>query len=231
MAESLERIELASTRAAMLKGVPFIDKQVQALEEAVNSNAGYAFDLAKTLVESVCKAILKERNIAFSEKDDMPKLFKQVVGEVPLVPKGAIKNSEVELSIKKTVNGLSTALLGVCELRNKCGFASHGSGDLRPEMDRAQALLAAQTADTIIGFLFEAHMSDQINKESKEILYNKEEALNDWIDNQVEPIDILGCRFLPSEIVFMLDKAAYKDFKMAFESEAAASLNGAYVED
>ena len=39
--------------------------------------------------------------------------------------------------------GLSTAIQGICELRNQCGFASHGSGtprngpDIAPDMPRS----------------------------------------------------------------------------------------------
>jgi Abortive infection C-terminus len=63
--------------------------------------------------------------------------------------------AEVRQSLTKTLNGLHTAVQGICELRNRCGFASHGSGNPRPAMASVQALLAAQAADAIIGMAAE----------------------------------------------------------------------------
>ena len=56
-----------------------------ALELAVAENPGLAFDLAKTLVESVCRAVLGERSIAFDEADDLPKLFKTASNHLPFL--------------------------------------------------------------------------------------------------------------------------------------------------
>jgi hypothetical protein len=53
-------------RAAMTGGLTHIEEQVKSIERAVVENPGLAFDLAKTVVESACRAILTERKIAFS---------------------------------------------------------------------------------------------------------------------------------------------------------------------
>ena len=37
------------------------EQQVESIEQAVAENPGLSFDLAKTLVESVCRAVLDER--------------------------------------------------------------------------------------------------------------------------------------------------------------------------
>jgi len=55
-------------REAIAGGLAHIEQHVKGIELAVVENPGLAFDLAKTLVESTCRAVLSERSIAFSEK-------------------------------------------------------------------------------------------------------------------------------------------------------------------
>lgn len=65
-------------RDAIAGGLTHVEQQVKGIEQAVAGNPGLTFDLAKTLIESVCRAVLGERHIAYSEDDDLPKLFKTV---------------------------------------------------------------------------------------------------------------------------------------------------------
>jgi len=150
-----------SARDAVARGLVHIEQQVHALELAVAENPGLAFDLAKTLVESVCRAVLGERAIKFSEADDLPKLFRIVSTHLPFLPATATYMPETRKSLAQTLNGLHTAIQGICELRNQCGFASHGTGAPRPAMESVQALLAAEAADTIVGFLHRVHRQDR----------------------------------------------------------------------
>lgn len=45
----------------LLPGTAHIERLVVALEGAVNSNPALAFDLSKSLIESVCKTLLQDR--------------------------------------------------------------------------------------------------------------------------------------------------------------------------
>src|SRR5262245_41369498 len=138
-------------RDAMAGGLAHVEEQVKGIEAAVVENPALAFDLAKTLIESTCRAILGERKIAYNEDDDLPKLFRIASNHLPFLPPMASVEAQARESLTRTLNGLSTAIQGVCDLRNRCGFASHGSGTPRPPMESVQALLAAGAADTIVG--------------------------------------------------------------------------------
>jgi len=133
-------------RDAMSAGLAHIEEQVKGIEQAVVENPGLAFDLAKTLVESTCRAVLGERSVAYTATDDLPKLFKFATQNLPFLPPTASDAAEVRKSLAQTLAGLSTAIQGICELRNQCGFASHGAGEPRPVMEAVQALLAAEAA-------------------------------------------------------------------------------------
>lgn len=203
-----------SARAAMAGGLPHIEEQIKAIETAVIENPGFAFDLAKTVVESACKTILNERKIAYCSDDDLPKLFGTVTSNLPLLPKTASSEAEARRSLLKTLNGLHTTLQGVCELRNACGFASHGSEGPRPAMESVQALLAAQAADAIIGFLHRLHRGE-IASESPRLSQSK--TVDKVIDINYEPVDIAGQLYAVSEALYGTDPKAYHVFASAVE--------------
>jgi len=73
-------------RDAMSAGLAHIEEQVKGIEQAVVENLGLAFDLAKTLVESTCRAVLGERSVAYAATDDLPKLFKSATQNLPFLP-------------------------------------------------------------------------------------------------------------------------------------------------
>jgi hypothetical protein len=148
---------MQGAREALSAGLTHIDEQVRSIEQAVVENPALAFDLARTLIETVCRTILTDRKIAHAEDDDLPKLFRAVSTRLPFLPPTASDAAATRDSLRRTLGGLSTALQGVCELRNQCGFASHGSGEPRPVLKSVQALMAAEAADTIVGFLHRVH--------------------------------------------------------------------------
>jgi hypothetical protein len=211
-------------RDAIAGGLAHIGAQVTAIERAVAENPGLAFDLAKTLVESTCRAVLGERSIPFSENDDLPRLFKTATRSLPFLPLEARGAIEVRQSLEQTLNGLHTALQGICELRNQCGFASHGSGNPRPAMESMQATLAANAADTIIGFLYRVHRQDRIPPPSPRALYNANAAFNDFVDEAHGMIRILEVEFRPSEVLYQMEPESYRVY-LAAESSKGSRLH------
>src|SRR2546423_4925169 len=112
--ETSEVFVMRGARAAAANGIPHIAEQTAALERAVAENPSLAFDLAKFIVESTCKTILTERKIGFEKKDNLPKLFRAVTTNVPMLPVSASGEAEARRKLVQTVNGLQTTLLGVC---------------------------------------------------------------------------------------------------------------------
>jgi hypothetical protein len=222
-------------RAAVAGGMTHIEEQVKALELAVVQNTGLAFDLAKTLIESACKTIITERGATFDKDDELPRLFKQATQSMPFLPPSMSTDAAARKSLLQTLSGLSAAVHGVCELRNSFGFASHGDDAPRPAMEGAQALLAAQAADAIIGFLHRVHRQDVSRPRSIRLVYEDNPELNEWIDQQNPPIQILALpAYKPSEVIFSVDEEAYRDLLANYKSdledehepEAAAGKTG-----
>jgi hypothetical protein len=221
MPEAAGAIEfrMYNARVAMAAGLTHIEEQVKAIELAVTENPNLTFDLAKTVVESTCKTILKERKIVFDAADNLPKLFKYVVMHLPLLPVAASAEIEARRSLTQTMNGLHTALHGVCELRNMHGFASHGKEDSRSPLGSIQAMLAAQTADTIIGFFHRLHLQDRTQPQGAKLSYEDNVEFNDYVDEGNEPVCIFDLRYQPSEVLFSVDLEAYRTLLTEFDVE------------
>lgn len=216
-----------SARAAIAGGLLHIEEQVKALELAVVENTGLAFDLAKTLVESACKTIISERGGSFEKDDELGKVFKAASQCLPFLPVALASDGSARRTLQQTLSGLSTALQGVCELRNAFGFASHGSDGPRPAMEAVQAILAAQAADAMIGFLYRVHQADLSRPPTPRLEFNDHSELNEWIDNQTEMVQILNLPpYRPSEVLFAVDIQAYRDLLADFESDEEET-NGA----
>jgi hypothetical protein len=207
-------------RDAFEAGLAHVEEQVRSIEQAVVDNPALAFDLARTLVESVCRTILAERKVAYSEEDDLPKLFKTASNNLPFLPAAAADMVEVRKSLAQTLNGLSTAIQGICELRNQCGFASHGSDKPRPTMESAQALMAAEAADTIVGFLHRVHRQDCTPLPSSRALYEGSPAFNDSVDETHGPIRIFDIELRPSEVLFEMEPESYRIYLAEFDEGA-----------
>jgi len=206
-------------RTAMADGLSHIEEQVKGIERAVVENPALAFDLAKTVVESACRTILSERKIEFGTHDDLPQLFKIVANNLPLLPVSASAEVEARRSLAQTLNGLHTALHGVCELRNAYGFAAHGKEWQRPAMESAQAVLAAQAADVIVGFLYRVHRQERNVEHSGQLEYVDNEAFNSHVDDANEQVQIFDLTYRPSEVLFAVDQNAYRDLLTSFEPD------------
>jgi hypothetical protein len=207
-------------RDAIAGGLVHIEEQVKGIELAVIENPGLAFDLARTVVESTCRTVLGERSIPFEDDDDLPKLFKTATTHLPFLPPTASDAAETRKSLAKTLNGLSTAIQGICELRNQCGFASHGAGGPRPAMESVQALLAAAAADTIVGFLHRVHRQNRPSKTSPRPSYKDNQAFNDHVDETHGMFRVFEVELQPSKVLFEMEPESYRVYLAEFEPES-----------
>lgn len=197
-------------------GLGHIEQQVAAVEDALSSNTGLVFDLARTLVESVCRTVLEERGISYRKGDGVPKLFDDVTRSLPLLPDTAGSEPAAQAALQSTLAGLSSAIHGICQLRNAYGFASHGTGTPKPQLDMAQGLLAAQAADAIVGFLYRMHTQDRTPPVNPAAEFASGEDYNTWIDEQHELVQIFESTFRPSEVLFQIEPETWRIYRADF---------------
>lgn len=110
-----------------------------------------AITVARTLLELVCKRILDEMGEAYSESDDLPKLYGSAAKKLNLAP-----GQHVEEPIKAILGSATNLVNGLGTLRNRFSD-SHGRGGKPVKPSPRHASLAVNTAGAIATFLVETY--------------------------------------------------------------------------
>lgn len=126
----------------------------KALERRSTDPEG-AITASRTLVETVCKHILDDRNVTFDRNTDMSELYKLVAKELNLAPE-----QHTEQIFKQILGGCSAIVNGLGTLRNRLGDA-HGNGRKPAKPSDRHALLAVNLAGSMCVFLIQTWKSLQ----------------------------------------------------------------------
>jgi hypothetical protein len=226
------RFQMAGSRAAVLDGpiAEAIEQQIHAIENAVASVPDFAFDLSKTLVESVCKTVLADIGQPADPNWDAPKLLRETTNRLALLPRGHPDPAKARDSVEKTLRGLLQTIQGLCELRNGYGMASHGRDGFSARLDLRQATLAAQAADTIVSFLYRIHRDALMQTPGARVYYEDHAEFNEAFDrdNETTRVSDLGLR--PSEVLCKGDPEAYRAALIDYLAERSeTTADGAEV--
>ncbi|MFO1117718.1 MAG: abortive infection family protein [Beijerinckiaceae bacterium] len=110
-----------------------------------------AITIARTLLETVCKRILDEHDTAYTDKEDLPKLYGMAARALELAP-----DQHSEEAIRSILGGAMAVVNGLGTLRNKLSDA-HGRGGKRLRPSARHANLAVNMAGALATFLVETH--------------------------------------------------------------------------
>jgi hypothetical protein len=116
-----------------------------------HTDAEGAITIARTLLETVCKRILDDLQITYTDKEDLPKLYSMTASALNLAP-----NQHSEEAIKAILGGAIAVVNGIGTLRNKLSD-SHGRGGKPVKPAARHASLAVNMAGTLATFLVETH--------------------------------------------------------------------------
>ena len=218
---STSRFQMIGARSAILEGpiAEPIQQQVEAIENALESIPDFAFDLSKTLVESVCKTVLADIGRPADPNWDAPKLLKETTNRLNLLPRNHPNPAKARDSVEKTIRGMLQTIQGLCEFRNSYGMASHGRDVFSTRLDLRQATLAAQAADTIVSFLYRIHRDTLRQSPGARVYYEDHADFNDAFDSDNELIRLGVLELLPSQVLFHVDIEAYRTALNEFIAE------------
>ena len=221
---STSRFQMAGARSAILEGpiTEPIEQQIEAIENALDSVPDFAFDLSKTLVESVCKTVLADIGQPADPNWNAPKLLRETTNRLNLLPRNHPYPAKARDSVEKTIRGMLQTIQGLCELRNSYGMASHGRDVFSTRLDLRQATLAAQAADTIVSFLYRIHRDTLRQSPGARVYYEDHADFNEAFDSDNELIRLGGLELLPSQVLFHVDLEAYKTALNDFIAERDA---------
>ena len=209
---STSRFQMVGARSAILEGpiTESIEQQIETIENALESIPDFAFDLSKTLVESVCKTVLADIGQPADPKWDAPKLLRETTNRLNLLPLNHPNLAKARDSVEKTIRGMLQTIQGLCELRNSYGMASHGRDLFSARLGLRQATLAAQAADTIVSFLYRIHRDALRQAPGARVYYEDHADFNEAFDSANELIRLGELALLPSQVLFHVDLETYK---------------------
>jgi hypothetical protein len=208
------RMDGARVILTITPGAVHLQQQILAIEKAVTETPALAIDLAKTLVETVCKTVLTDLKVEFGASEDCHGLMKLTLLQLRLFPDGHLKPAEIQDQLTKLTNNLISAVQCLSEIRNREGLASHGRDAFASSLDNLQAEFAARSADAIVRFIWAAHIKYQRTSSSARMRYEEMQEFNGWIDNfehEEVPVIIFENSYRPSEVLFKVDLDAYKN--------------------
>lgn len=212
----------ARSIAARLSSPDRIQRAIDLIENSIEQAPGYAFDLAKNLIETVCRTILKECGQDPGENPDVHKLAKATLDAVLIVPDGHPDPTTAKRHLDSAFRNLSGVVLGVGTLRNMEGELGHGRESDRVSLASYHAEFAVRAADAIVKFLFECHRAPTDSLSVDTITYSENVEFNNYIDELFDPIQIFSNCYKASDVLFKLDVREYKGALAGYIEERKA---------
>jgi len=134
----------------------WMQKEIERLEVAVETDPSLAIGTAKDLVETCCKSILNRQGITFSRSASLPDLTKLLAKELKLVPEGISDEAKGAETIRLLLRNLATVTQYLAELRSLYG-SGHGRDGRHRGLEPRHARLAVGAAVAFVDFVSETY--------------------------------------------------------------------------
>ncbi len=144
----------------------WMQKEIERVEAAVESDPALAIGTAKDLIETCCKSILTKRGVELPASIDLPKLTKLLTKELKLVPEGISDEAKGAESIRLILRNLSVLTQYIAELRGLYG-SGHGRNGKHRGLEPRHARLAVGAAIAFIDFVTETYHQRHVTEEDK----------------------------------------------------------------
>ena len=129
----------------------YVNKQIRLMNNSIESNPHLALGIAKELIETCCKHILKEEGVEINKEWDIAKLVKETNKKIDLMPFDVENKVLATSSIAKILGGFSNIVHGITELRNSYG-TGHGHSPEFKTLDGIYIKLAVSASSELAIF-------------------------------------------------------------------------------
>ncbi|QTE28555.1 abortive infection family protein [Pengzhenrongella sicca] len=145
---------IATPALSALPDPAAIHDHLRRLTTSVDTDPRLAVSVAKDLVESTSKLVLRERGVAYSNSDQMPQLVARAQESLGLQAGGVSGDSDEARALKTLLGSLARLMLGLAELRNQIGVG-HGRESVPTWVRPRHGRLAAGAATTWCNVMLE----------------------------------------------------------------------------
>lgn len=214
MFSDVQTFELLGARKILdaVGNLPHLQEIIQEVETGIRNNSDKAFDGSKCLIECTCKTILAERGEEVAPNIDLHQLVKQTAEKLGI-------RTILGNDFRDMLSGLTTTTRAIATIRNSYGPLSHGKDAAHESIGGYQRYMAAKMAEMVSVMLYQIHAGVPAD-----MLYTRQDYDGDHADNglvdeavQVEvndetnEINLVDYGvFRPSQILYALDRQAYK---------------------
>lgn len=226
--------KMHAARSAMGADTGSIADQLDVIEETIDRIPDLTFDLAKGLIDSVCKTVMADLGATVDPNWKTPKLYYETSIRLKHISHNYTDRRKATESLRKLTGGLSNVVAGLCELRNDHGMSAHGKDAHGDRLTARQAVLAAQAADVVSSYLYRVHRDERSQTPGHRVYHEDHPEFNKVFDEANEAVTIAGITFEASKIYCALDNEAYRDALIEFQTESeqnAGDEDAAAAED
>ena len=124
-----------------------IRDHLRRLNDSIETDPRLAVSVAKELVESTAKLVLRSRNIAYTKSDDVPQLVARAQEALKLNASGVEGTADEAKALRRILQSLTSLTQGITELRNQVG-TGHGRESVPTWVRPRHARLAAGASQT-----------------------------------------------------------------------------------
>jgi hypothetical protein len=132
----------------------------KALARRAKGDTDGAITIARSMLESVCKHILDQKNPAYNKNADLPALYSEVATAINIAP-----SQSTDDSFRRIFGGCSNIVNGLANIRNVLGDA-HGKSKDAIKVEQRHAELAVNLAGAMAVFLISTFESENNSSES-----------------------------------------------------------------
>ncbi|HCY63236.1 MAG TPA: hypothetical protein DHV59_10480 [Oxalobacteraceae bacterium] len=142
----------------------WMQKEIERVERAVDTDPALAIGTAKELVETCCKTILTKLDVEFAKGADISDLTKALAKELKLVPEGIPNEARGAENVRLILRNLAALPGYLTELRSLYG-TGHGRDGRHRGLQPRHARLAVGAAVVFIDFVTETYRQKSLKAE------------------------------------------------------------------
>jgi len=186
-----------------------LEVHADALEAAIDREPDRCLERVRALFEATCQTVAPQIGLALVEGEDFPAQNRRVIKALDFTLDGHPESAKIGEVIKKLVGSINGTIGALSELSNIPGLRHGGSLDWST-LERQHAVMLGGLCDTLVSFLFDVAWS-RIVDTAPQATYEDFSGFNDWVDDEYDEIDAAGSTFLPSKVLFFLDRTRYDE--------------------
>lgn len=208
--------------------LPRLHLTIEKAEAAYKTLEPETIDWCKSIIESMCKQMLREKDSAFAddEKTELPKLIKAAMD------RAGIDNDQIR-------GGISSLANAIVQIRNDQTVAGHGLMGKKPLIGKTEIQLFISTFEHLTRIFLILLQREEPDIHHTTMAFNELETLLELEDfnrqmdasvsvdrDQEEGVLFIGGKEIrPSEILYSFDRKTYVEKIHAAQQDAAEDLH------